>query len=248
MYKSTHGYRNTVIGSSALLNNLTGHSNIAIGYRAGYAELGSNKLYVDNSSTITPLIGGDFSTNALTTRGNKIWHEGNDGASSTLDADLLDGNHASAFALAAAGVTNGNTHDHNGGDGAQIDHVNLANKGTNTHAQIDTHLAAANPHSGYKPHTLDHGSKSANFTIDLSLGEMHLIAFTAAATLTIMSSSTNDKAMVIIKNGGYAITLAGIDNDSPTLTNGASKQDFLGLTKSFGKISCVATQLNKATS
>lgn len=30
---------------------------------------------------------------------NKIWHEGNDGAGSTLDADLLDGNHASAFAL-----------------------------------------------------------------------------------------------------------------------------------------------------
>lgn len=37
--------------------------------------------------------------------GNTIWHAGNDGTNSGLDADLLDGNHASAFALAG--------HDHN---------------------------------------------------------------------------------------------------------------------------------------
>jgi hypothetical protein len=33
--------------------------------------------------------------------GNVIWHAGNDGSGSGLDADLLDGNHASAFALAS---------------------------------------------------------------------------------------------------------------------------------------------------
>jgi hypothetical protein len=32
---------------------------------------------------------------------NRIWHAGNDGTASGLDADLLDGNHASAFALAS---------------------------------------------------------------------------------------------------------------------------------------------------
>ena len=35
---------------------------------------------------------------------NVVWNSGNDGASSGLDADLLDGNHASAFATSAQGT------------------------------------------------------------------------------------------------------------------------------------------------
>lgn len=46
-------------------------------------------------------------------------------------------------------VTNGDSHDHNGGDGAQIDHTTLSNIGTNAHTAIDTHIAAASPHSGH---------------------------------------------------------------------------------------------------
>jgi hypothetical protein len=37
----------------------------------------------------------------LTVAGYKVWHAGNDGAASGLDADLLDGYHASAFAFTA---------------------------------------------------------------------------------------------------------------------------------------------------
>lgn len=46
-------------------------------------------------------------------------------------------------AIYARSVTNGDTHDHSGGDGAQINHTTLSNIGTNSHATIDTNLPAA---------------------------------------------------------------------------------------------------------
>lgn len=61
-YNQTGSY-NTIIGYRAGkagdLHNKTG--NVFIGSYAGSNETGSNKLYVENSSSSTPLIGGDFS-------------------------------------------------------------------------------------------------------------------------------------------------------------------------------------------
>ena len=42
---------------------------VMIGYQAGSAEFGSNKLYIDNSATGAPLIYGDFATNLLRVNG-----------------------------------------------------------------------------------------------------------------------------------------------------------------------------------
>jgi hypothetical protein len=70
-YAITTGNQNTLIGSSAGAGLTSGGSNVMIGYQAGSAETtNSNKLYIANSNTATPLIYGDFSTPAITINGS----------------------------------------------------------------------------------------------------------------------------------------------------------------------------------
>ena len=69
-YQNTTGDMNTSLGTSAGELNSTGNGNVFLGYSAGQNETGSNKLYIDNSSTTSPLIYGDFSSNRVTVNGN----------------------------------------------------------------------------------------------------------------------------------------------------------------------------------
>lgn len=64
-HSTTTGGNNTFIGAYAGHNNSSGTGNVFIGKDAGYNETGSNKLYIDNSNTSTPLIYGDFTTNRV---------------------------------------------------------------------------------------------------------------------------------------------------------------------------------------
>jgi hypothetical protein len=45
-----------------LVFSSNGSGNVFLGYQAGYNETGSNKLYIANSSTSTPMIYGDFTS------------------------------------------------------------------------------------------------------------------------------------------------------------------------------------------
>ncbi|PIQ82522.1 MAG: hypothetical protein COV76_03125, partial [Candidatus Omnitrophica bacterium CG11_big_fil_rev_8_21_14_0_20_64_10] len=54
------GSRNTAVGYEAGFSNISGSGNIFIGHQAGYNETGSDKLYIHNSDTATPLIYGDL--------------------------------------------------------------------------------------------------------------------------------------------------------------------------------------------
>ena len=69
-YNNISGAGNTYIGEGAGWYNTAGTKNVFLGYFAGYYETGSNKLYIANSNTDTPLIYGDFSSNTLTVNGN----------------------------------------------------------------------------------------------------------------------------------------------------------------------------------
>ena len=60
---------NVVIGFQAGYNNASGSGNVFLGTYAGHYETGSNKLYIDNSTTSTPLIYGDFANDTVRVNG-----------------------------------------------------------------------------------------------------------------------------------------------------------------------------------
>jgi hypothetical protein len=68
-YTNTTGNGNTYVGRFAG-RAATGSNNVFIGYSAGYNETRSNRLYIDNSSTSSPLIYGDFGANTLQFNGS----------------------------------------------------------------------------------------------------------------------------------------------------------------------------------
>ena len=83
------GDRNTAFGSQAMKYQEDGNNNTAVGYEAGKGttyhnktggvflgyqagknEMDNNKLYIENSSSSTPLIGGDFAADEVYLNGN----------------------------------------------------------------------------------------------------------------------------------------------------------------------------------
>lgn len=119
----TTGAQNTIIGHLAGRNLTEGSGNVLIGYLAGNnLATESNQLYIDNSSTATPLIQGDFSTDDLTingslavTAGLTLAHD----AAATVAADALA---VDASAVTALEITS---------DGNDATDVLTINYGTN---------------------------------------------------------------------------------------------------------------------
>jgi len=66
----TSGDGNTFIGYESGTSVVTGDYNVFLGFQAGANATGSNKLYIDNTNTATPLIYGDFSSNTATINGD----------------------------------------------------------------------------------------------------------------------------------------------------------------------------------
>ena len=64
-----NGNNNTAVGEDALYNNKSGSGNVALGMEAGRNETGSNKLYINNDSSSSPLIWGDFANDSIKING-----------------------------------------------------------------------------------------------------------------------------------------------------------------------------------
>ena len=67
---NTTGGQNVYLGFQAANNNQIGSRNVFLGYQAGFNETGSNKLYISNNDTSTPLIYGDFSDKVAVVNGS----------------------------------------------------------------------------------------------------------------------------------------------------------------------------------
>jgi len=73
---SESGYTATDAANSVFMGRQSGYSmvdgtgNVFIGYQAAYNETGSNKLYIENSNSSTPLIYGEFDNDLLEVNGN----------------------------------------------------------------------------------------------------------------------------------------------------------------------------------
>ena len=106
---------------------------------------------------------------------------GNPGSDQKVPSEKATRTLAGTLAPAAKGVTNGDSHDHSGGDGGQIDHTALSNAGTNTHSAIDSHIASTlNPH----------GTTAAQVGADVTTASIH------AATSKTTPADNDELALV----------------------------------------------------
>lgn len=86
LYSNTTGFENTGSGAYSLFNNSVGKENTSIGYRSGYSltngegnvflgfkagyfETNSDRLYIENSDSASPLIYGEFDNDILRANG-----------------------------------------------------------------------------------------------------------------------------------------------------------------------------------
>lgn len=106
LFQNTTGYSNVAIGNQTLKENTIGKCNVAVGAIAGYGFSGvsvngcvylgyaagsqnieNNKLYIENSDTELPLIGGDFLANHVDINGTIKISGGSPGTGKVLTSN-----------------------------------------------------------------------------------------------------------------------------------------------------------------
>ena len=220
-YVLTTGGTNTFIGSQSGLAMITGTGNVFIGYLSGSQETSSDKLYIENSNSTSPLIYGEFDNNYLkingefeTTDSTKIWTP----QKTSMDSLYGKGDNGVLSSIATSGIIYGA-----GNIGSAVMEydtlfVNFISNGIATEGLITVTLAddgsfnLASGRSGLGVIQLGDGEEYAWFSFT-SAGVVTLITNSANVTTTL---TTNDK--LNIGDGGTYVTVENTFTASKQVT------------------------------
>ncbi len=124
------------------------------------------------------------------------------------------------YALAAQGVTNGNSHDHSGGDGAQIAYSSLSGTPTLPSGAIvgttDTQILTNKTLTGLRETKTAPSISAGTLTLDCAAGNVFAVALNASITTLAFSN-------VPATGTAYGCTLELIADGTPrTITWGSS--------------------------
>jgi hypothetical protein len=85
LLSNTVGDNNSALGVAAGFSNVSGSGNVFLGYQAGYNETGDDTLYIENSSSGSPLIYGEFDNDLLRVYGELELDEAEEIAANQTD-------------------------------------------------------------------------------------------------------------------------------------------------------------------
>lgn len=204
---------------------------------------------------------GSASTSALAAVASElVAHEGDRNPHGTTAADVgaspsghnHDGTyspvahlHAGTYAPAAQGVTNGDGHNHEGGDGGQIAHSSLSGAGTNSHTAIDNHLGdTSNPHGttaaqvGAIPATTGAATAYVDAATTSAAGKVQLATSAEASTGTDTAKSVTPAALAAAAKGLISTntTIYVSTTGSDTTGTGASGAPYATIAKALSSI------------
>jgi hypothetical protein len=218
------GSNNTIVGYTAGVQNMTGSGNVFMGHSAGFNETGSNKLYIDNSNTSSPLLYGEFDNNLLRVNGtlnvnNAFSFPTADGTSGQI---LTTNGSGTLTWTTPTANTDNQTTDVFQLNGNNLE-LSLSNDGVATKSvdlsglkdNLGDHTATANVQIG--SHYISNDGTNKGISIN-NKGEITVTANNSSFRPAIFTSAHNDLTYIEVKNSVGTRAIWGTDgawNSSP---------------------------------
>ena len=168
-----------------------------------------------------------------TINGNTAWHAGNDGSGSGLDADLLDGNHASAFAASshnhsATEIVTGELDTARLGSGTATSGYVLKSDGDGTASwQADNNTTYSTATSGTLGLVkIGYTENGKNYPVELSSGQMYVNVPWTDTNTTYSAAGTGLSLSGTTFQHGNTSSQASVNNSGRTYIQDITLDDF----------------------